>query len=156
MKLHAAKVSEFDWKKSVKNQINSIRDSFSMGAFTWALEKKKKKFVEVLSGNQMSCPFQPFDFTTSYFETNKGDRPRKTNVNWQITSAHCLSFYTVCTGDKVKLKVNVIWCLSISRSLVSRYLFVVIVFFILAFGFFYSPKKISHNTLILWFKMNLR
>lgn len=110
------KVSEFDWWEETKENKNCKKSIRLEIHFQWehSLGRQKKSF-EVLSGNRISFVRPPTPI--SHFETNKRNRPRKTNVNWQITSARLRELYQ-CTGDKVKLKVNVIWCLSISRSLI--------------------------------------
>lgn len=64
-------------KKSVKNQINSIRNSFSMGAFTWALEKKKKKLLRFCLA--IKCPSHSTIRLHHLILWDKQKRPTKIN-----------------------------------------------------------------------------
>lgn len=167
MKFHAAKVSEFDWrrekkcgrkKKKTASQVKSIRlERFS---FQWehSLERRADKSLRFCLA--IKCTRQP---PPSPFQTRRDDKQkklpaRKTNVNWQITSAHCV-WRLLYTGDKVKLKVNVIWCLSISAKFHSRSLGRFFPFFLYLWAFyFFSRNGMESATthLVLWFRMNLR
>lgn len=125
-----------------KNQINSIRDR----VFNGSIHLGAKKSLRFCLAIECCRPSHTHPQTPQFRLWDKQKSPTEKN-KCQVTD-YLGTLREVCTRlvsrrRKVKLKVNVIWCLSISRSF-------------LYLSAFIHHKKISHKTPILWFKMNLR